>query len=93
MEAKARTLGPVNLGNPSEVSMYSLAETVIEMTGSSSSIKFLPLPTDDPKQRRPDVTLAKRLIDWQAPTDLRTGLFRTITQMQYDVRRHEHRTR
>jgi UDP-glucuronate decarboxylase len=70
--------GPVNLGNPNEFTIAELAELVVEMTGSSSSVTHLPLPEDDPRQRRPDITLAKKKLDWRPTTQLREGLARTI---------------
>ncbi len=70
--------GPVNLGNPNEISILVLAEQVIKLIGSKSKIKLLPLPSDDPKQRRPDITLAKRVIDYNPDIDLETGLLKTI---------------
>ena len=70
--------GPVNIGNPTEFTILELAELVIELTGSRSKIVRLPLPSDDPKQRRPDVSKARKLLDWQATTPLREGLARTI---------------
>lgn len=71
--------GPMNLGNPSEFSMLELAETVLELTGSKSAIEFHELPADDPKQRRPDISLAlEKLDDWQPRTPLRQGLTKTI---------------
>jgi UDP-glucuronate decarboxylase len=77
-------LGPVNLGNPEETTMAQLAELVIELTGSSSTVNYLPLPQDDPKRRRPDISKAKRLLDWQPTVELRDGLLQTI---QYFERR------
>lgn len=70
--------GPINIGNPSEFTMLELAELVIELTGSQSSLEFHPLPTDDPLQRCPDISLAKRLLKWEPRVDLRHGLLRTI---------------
>jgi UDP-glucuronate decarboxylase len=70
--------GPVNLGNPIEVSVGDLAKKIIKMTGSKSKIVYLPLPEDDPKQRKPDITLAKSALGWQPIVDLETGLSRTI---------------
>ncbi|TVP55076.1 MAG: SDR family oxidoreductase [Gemmatimonadales bacterium] len=69
---------PVNVGNPSEVTIRELAEAVIELTGSSSPIRRLPLPEDDPKVRQPDITLARSLLDWEPQTGLREGLTKTI---------------
>jgi UDP-glucuronate decarboxylase len=70
--------GPVNLGNPSEWTIRSLAERVIELTGSRSELVFRPLPQDDPRQRKPDISLAQRLLDWQPTTALDAGLRSTI---------------
>ena len=70
--------GPVNLGNPAEISIIELAETIIELTRSRSKIVFKPLPQDDPKRRRPDIKKAKELLNWQPRVDLREGLERTI---------------
>ncbi|MFK8252501.1 UDP-glucuronic acid decarboxylase family protein [Ancylobacter terrae] len=70
--------GPVNIGNPGEFTIRALAETVIEMTGSRSELVMHPLPVDDPRQRRPDITLAKQLLDWEPTVELRQGLARTI---------------
>src|SRR6476660_6164995 len=71
-------VGPVNIGNPNEFTILELAETVIDVTGSSSEIAFEPLPTDDPTQRKPDITLAKRLLGWEPEIQLREGLERTL---------------
>ena len=70
--------GPVNLGNPVEFSVRALAETVIELTGSASRIVNMPLPTDDPRQRRPDIGKANELLDWRPSVQFRDGLVRTI---------------
>ncbi len=69
---------PVNLGNPGEYTILQLAERIIALTKSASRIEFLPLPQDDPKQRCPDITRARRLLGWQPTVDLDTGLSRTI---------------
>jgi UDP-glucuronate decarboxylase len=71
-------LGPVNVGNPGEFTMIELAETVLKLTGSSSSLVHKPLPADDPKQRCPDISLAKKLLDWTPQVDLEAGLEKTI---------------
>lgn len=71
-------IGPVNLGNPTEFTMLELAEKVLHLTGSSSKIVFKPLPSDDPKQRRPDITVAKNNLDWSPKVDLEDGLKETI---------------
>lgn len=71
--------GPVNLGNPSEFTMLELAEKVIKLTGSKSKLVYLPLPQDDPTQRQPDITLAKKHLNgWQPSVKLDDGLVRTI---------------
>ncbi|TXH02857.1 MAG: SDR family oxidoreductase [Nevskiaceae bacterium] len=70
--------GPVNLGNPGEFSMRQLAELVLQLTGSKSEIILQPLPKDDPKQRKPDIALARRLLDWEPHIPLRQGLEKTI---------------
>jgi UDP-glucuronate decarboxylase len=69
---------PVNIGNPGEFTIKELAETVIEMTNSNSNIIYLPLPQDDPKQRRPDITKAKQLLNWEPTVILANGLVDTI---------------
>lgn len=70
--------GPVNLGNPGEFTMLELAEKVIELTGASSKLTFMPLPQDDPKQRQPNIELAKEKLGWEPEVNLETGLKRTI---------------
>lgn len=70
--------GPVNLGNQSEFSILELAKIIIRLTDSLSKIVFQPLPPDDPKQRRPDITLAKERLDWHPYTPLENGLVKTI---------------
>ena len=69
---------PVNLGNPEEIAILDLAREVIELTGSSSTIEFLPARPEDPALRCPDISLARRLLDWQPKVDRRTGLLETI---------------
>ena len=71
-------VGPVNLGNPGEFSMIELAERVLGIAGGSSRIEFHPLPPDDPKQRRPDITLAKEVLGWQPSVPLEDGLKETV---------------
>jgi UDP-glucuronate decarboxylase len=71
-------IGPVNIGNPGEFSMWELAHKVIELTGSTSQILQMPLPQDDPKQRRPDISLAKSMLNWEPTIDLEQGLIKTI---------------
>jgi len=69
---------PINLGNPKEFTMLELASKIIQMTGSKSKLEFLPLPHDDPRQRRPDIIKAKSLLDWQPRVELDEGLNKTI---------------
>lgn len=70
--------GPINLGNPSEISVMDLAKEVISLTGSSSAVELLPLPQDDPRQRKPDIALARKKLGWEPSTSLKFGLERTI---------------
>jgi UDP-glucuronate decarboxylase len=70
--------GPVNLGNPGEFTIRELAERVVALTGSSSKLIYLPLPQDDPRQRRPDISMAQKLLDWKPVIDLDKGLRSTI---------------
>lgn len=78
MDMPAEFTGPVNLGNPEEFSMLELAEHVKNLTGSRSPLVFRPLPTDDPRQRKPDITLARESLGWHPTVSLREGLRRTI---------------
>lgn len=71
-------LGPVNLGNNSERTIFDFAKIIIEMTGSKSKIIYKELPSDDPMQRQPDLTVAKRELDWQPTTDIKIGIAKTI---------------
>lgn len=71
--------GPLNLGNPDEFLISQLAEMVIELTGSKSKLIYLPLPSDDPRQRQPDLTRTKKSLDWEPTTKLREGLTKTIS--------------
>jgi UDP-glucuronate decarboxylase len=76
--------GPVNLGNPAEFTILELAKKIIAMTGSKSEISFLPLPQDDPIQRRPDISLAKEMLDgWSPKVELEAGLEKTITYFEH----------
>jgi UDP-glucuronate decarboxylase len=71
-------IGPVNTGNPVEFTMLELAEKIIKLTGTQSKIIFEPLPSDDPKQRKPDITLAKEKLGWEPKIPLEEGLVKTI---------------
>ena len=85
LEAMVRTMntaddftGPVNIGNPGEFTMIELAELVLKLTGSKSKLVFKPLPQDDPKQRQPDISLAKNVLGWEPKIRLEDGLRETI---------------
>jgi UDP-glucuronate decarboxylase len=78
MDSPEDVTGPVNLGNPDEQTVIAIAELVLELTGSSSPIEFRPLPTDDPKRRRPDIERARSLLDWRPEVPLELGIRRTI---------------
>jgi UDP-glucuronate decarboxylase len=78
MDTRDDITGPINLGNPAEFTMMELADLVIELTGSRSAVDFKPLPIDDPKQRQPDITLARKTLGWAPSIPLRDGLVKTI---------------
>ncbi|WP_292443707.1 UDP-glucuronic acid decarboxylase family protein [Mesorhizobium sp.] len=82
MQTADDVTGPINLGNPVEFTMLELAELVIELTGSRSKIRFLPLPVDDPKQRQPDIGRALRELNWRPRIALRNGLAKTIAYFE-----------
>ncbi len=77
--------GPINIGNPREMTIEEIARTIITMTGSKSRIIYKPLPTDDPKQRRPDITLARTLLKWEPKVALEQGLVETIAYFRTKV--------
>jgi UDP-glucuronate decarboxylase len=74
--------GPINIGNPGEFTIRELAEMVIKLTNSNSKLIFMDLPADDPKQRKPDITKAKELLNWQPVTNLEDGLKKTIAYFE-----------
>ncbi len=78
MNSPSDCIGPINLGNPDEFTIRQLAELVIELTGARSRLVSMPLPADDPTQRKPDITLARQRLGWQPTVPLREGLRRTI---------------
>jgi UDP-glucuronate decarboxylase len=93
IEAMMRTMatgddftGPVNIGNPGEFTILELAQQVIEITGSKSELKFMPLPSDDPKQRQPDIGLAKTALGWEPKVALKDGLAKTIAYFEQALR-------
>tara|TARA_Y100001960_G_scaffold246766_1_gene261869 strand:- start:877 stop:1275 length:399 start_codon:yes stop_codon:yes gene_type:complete len=77
---------PVNIGNPIEFSVQELAEKILNVTGSSSTIAYCPLPKDDPKMRRPDITQAKERLSWEPHVMLEEGLFQTIKYFEQKIR-------
>jgi len=79
--------GPVNLGNPNEISILDLARLIIDLTGSRSRIVFKPLPQDDPRRRCPDITLAREKLGWKPKIDLKTGLKKTVEYFSNLIRR------
>ena len=78
MDTEDKFIGPINIGNPNEFTIKELAEKVIELTGAKSKFIYKPLPEDDPKQRQPDITLAKEKLNWQPSVHLEEGLIKTI---------------
>jgi UDP-glucuronate decarboxylase len=82
MESGDDVIGPINLGNPTEFTMINLAKKVIEFTGSQSKIINMPLPQDDPKQRRPNISRAKELLNWEPSFDFDIGIKSTIKYFQ-----------
>ena len=83
MDSPDDVTGPVNLGNPVEFTMLELAELVLALTSSRSEIVFRPLPTDDPRQRRPDIGLARSLLDWEPTVQLADGLAITVAYFEH----------
>ena len=79
------TVGPVNIGNPTEYTILELAEAVLKVTGSGSKIVFEPLPVDDPTQRQPDITLASTKLGWKPEVDLTTGITRTTDYLRQAI--------
>ncbi len=82
MQTDDTVIGPINMGNPGEFTILQLANKVIEMTNSKSQIVFKPLPSDDPMQRKPDISMAKALLDWEPSISLDIGLKQTISYFQ-----------
>ncbi len=83
--AQTETVGPMNLGNPGEFTMLQLAELTLKLVGGKSKIVHKPLPSDDPKQRRPDISLAKKVLKWEPKVPLEEGLQRTIAYFRVQV--------
>ena len=76
---------PVNIGNPKEFTILECAQQVLAVTGSKSDLKYEPLPQDDPKQRRPDIAKARRLLGWEPKIDLETGLKMSLEYFRGEV--------
>ena len=89
MHTPNEVTGPVNLGNPNEYSMLELAKLIVELTNSASKVVFESLPADDPRQRKPDIAQAKRLLDWTPSTPIREGLLKTIAYFQAGLAKSE----
>jgi Nucleoside-diphosphate-sugar epimerases len=87
MASPAEITGPINLGNPTELSMRQLAEHIRELTGSRSEFVYRPLPQDDPTQRQPDITRARELLGWEPRVSLEEGLKQTILYFEDLLRR------
>lgn len=85
MNNESGFIGPVNIGNPGEFTMHELADEVLRLTGSKSKIVFKPLPQDDPKQRQPDITIARSKLDWAPKVSLQDGLPRTIAYFRQQL--------
>ena len=89
MNSANEVTGPINLGNPDEITIFGLAEKVIELSGSRSKIIFCPLPEDDPLQRKPDISLARSVLDWAPRVPLEKGLLNTIVYFEQMIRNSE----
>ena len=87
MNSRDDFTGPVNLGNSEEYGIIDLAKKIIDLTGSRSKIVFKPLPQDDPKRRRPDITLVKEKLGWELKTPLEEGLKKTIAYFEELLRK------
>ena len=83
--SKSDEHGPVNIGNPNEFTMLECAGVVLQVTGSASQIRFEPLPQDDPRQRRPDITKARTLLGWKPTIELATGLRMSLEYFRVEV--------
>jgi UDP-glucuronate decarboxylase len=85
MNSSDENIKPINIGNPGEFTMLELANKIISITGSKSELQFHPLPEDDPVQRQPDITKAKRILDWEPTIKLETGLEKTIEYFKKEL--------
>ena len=89
MQTDTEITGPVNIGNPKEFSILELAQKIIALVGSDSELEFKPLPQDDPIQRRPDISKAAKLLDWDPQIDLDQGLVKTISYFEDLLKKSE----
>ena len=87
MNSRKGLIGPINIGNPAEYQIIEIAETILRLVGGQSKIVFLPLPADDPRQRCPDISLAKRELDWEPTVQLEDGLAETINYFKQKILR------
>jgi UDP-glucuronate decarboxylase len=87
MRTSSDVTGPINIGNPHEFTIRELAELVIEMTGTKSKIRLEPLPSDDPRQRQPNISMAKSILNWEPKIQLRDGLTKTIAYFDAILRK------
>jgi UDP-glucuronate decarboxylase len=87
METPPDVTGPINIGNPREFTIRELAELIVEMTGAKSKLRFEPLPSDDPRQRQPDISMAKSTLKWEPKIELREGLAKTIAYFENVLRK------
>ena len=85
MNSKKSIIGPINLGNPNEITINQIASTIKEIIGSKSKISYKKLPSDDPMQRRPDITLAKKTLNWKPVVNLENGLKKTISYFEKEL--------
>ena len=90
MKTDVDVTGPINIGNPAEFTMIELAQMITKLTNSSSPIEHLPLPQDDPKQRQPDITLARNTLGWEPKIPLEEGLKKTIAYFEQHLRNNLH---
>lgn len=90
MESSEKVTGPVNLGNPEEYSIIELTRQICDLTGSPSKYVFKPLPQDDPTQRKPDISLAKKALGWEPVIPVKEGLKLTIEYFRQMLERGEH---
>jgi UDP-glucuronate decarboxylase len=89
MDSPDDVIGPINIGNPGEFTMTELADIILRLTGSPSQLEYRPLPADDPRQRRPDITRARTVLNWEPTIALEAGLKRTIAYFADYLRTEE----